>query len=107
MTTHNQRFSLDHPRLLDSLLATDKLLIIQDLDGVCMGLVRDPLTRTIERRYVQAAARLAASFSSSAIAVGVIERPPRFVQRSAAAGMTSPAVVRRSVKSEKRKALRS
>ena len=62
MTTHNQRFSLDHPRLLDSLLATDKLLIIQDLDGVCMGLVRDPLTRTIERRYVQAAARLAGCF---------------------------------------------
>src|SRR3990167_8705882 len=62
MTTHIQRFSLDHPRLLDSLLATDKLLIIQDLDGVCMGLVRDPLTRTLERRYVQAAARLAGCF---------------------------------------------
>ena len=49
MTTHIQRFSLDHPHLLESLLATDKLLIIQDLDGVCMGLVRDPLTRTLTR----------------------------------------------------------
>ncbi|MEX6504357.1 glucosylglycerol 3-phosphatase [Pseudomonas zhanjiangensis] len=62
MTRDHPVFSLDHPRLLDSLLRTDKLLIIQDLDGVCMGLVRDPLTRTIERRYVEAARRLAGSF---------------------------------------------
>ena len=62
MTTHDQGFSLDHPRLLESLVATDKLLIIQDLDGVCMGLVRDPLTRSIERRYIEAAARLAGCF---------------------------------------------
>lgn len=55
-------FSLDHERLLDALVATDKLLIIQDLDGVCMGLVRDPLTRTIEPRYVQAARQLAGHF---------------------------------------------
>ena len=58
MTKHNQAFSLDHSRLLDALIATDKLLIIQDLDGVCMGLVRDPLTRSIERCYVEAARRL-------------------------------------------------
>jgi hypothetical protein len=53
MTKNSPHFSLDHPRLLDALVASDKLLIIQDLDGVCMGLVRDPLTRTIEQRYVQ------------------------------------------------------
>ncbi|MDP3977971.1 MAG: glucosylglycerol 3-phosphatase [Pseudomonas sp.] len=62
MTINSPHFSLDHPRLLDALVATDKLLIIQDLDGVCMGLVRDPLTRTIERRYVQAARQLAGHF---------------------------------------------
>ncbi|OLO05890.1 glucosylglycerol 3-phosphatase [Salinicola socius] len=48
-------FSLDHAALLDELAATDNLLIIQDLDGVCMGLVGDPLTRRLERRYLDAA----------------------------------------------------
>lgn len=62
MTKHSPAFSLDHSRLLDSLIATDKLLIIQDLDGVCMGLVRDPLTRSIDRCYVQAARQLAGHF---------------------------------------------
>jgi len=62
MIKHSPTFSLDHSRLLDALAATDKLLIIQDLDGVCMGLVRDPLTRTIERRYVQATRQLAGHF---------------------------------------------
>jgi glucosylglycerol 3-phosphatase len=62
MTKNSPHFSLDHPRLLDALVASDKLLIIQDLDGVCMGLVRDPLTRTIEQRYVQAARQLAGHF---------------------------------------------
>ncbi|MBS7457316.1 glucosylglycerol 3-phosphatase [Coralloluteibacterium stylophorae] len=55
-------FSLDHAGLLETLAATDDLLLIQDLDGVCMGLVRDPLTRRIERRYVDAARRLAGHF---------------------------------------------
>lgn len=55
-------FSLDHAGLLDSLAATGDLLLIQDLDGVCMGLVRDPLTRRIDRCYVDAARRLAGHF---------------------------------------------
>ncbi|GHB18689.1 glucosylglycerol 3-phosphatase [Salinicola rhizosphaerae] len=53
---------LDHAALLDELAATDNLLIIQDLDGVCMGLVGDPLTRTLERRYLDAARRLDGHF---------------------------------------------
>ncbi|OLO09637.1 glucosylglycerol 3-phosphatase [Salinicola sp. MH3R3-1] len=55
-------FSLDHAALLDELAATDNLLIIQDLDGVCMGLVGDPLTRRLERRYLDAARRLDGHF---------------------------------------------
>lgn len=51
--------SLDHERLLEMLAASSRpLLLIQDLDGVCMGLVRDPLTRRIEPRYVEAVRRL-------------------------------------------------
>lgn len=55
-------FSLDHAALLDELAASDNLLIIQDLDGVCMGLVGNPLTRQLERRYLDAARRLDGHF---------------------------------------------
>lgn len=54
MSLHEARYSLDHSSLLDTLSDCENLLIIQDLDGVCMGLVSDPLTRRIERRYVEA-----------------------------------------------------
>lgn len=62
MRLSDAAYSLDHAQLLATLAATDKLLLIQDLDGVCMGLVRDPLTRRIDRRYVEAAGRLDGHF---------------------------------------------
>lgn len=62
MTLSNAALSLDHALLLDSLATDDKLLIVQDLDGVCMGLVRDPLTRRMDRRYVEAARKLSGHF---------------------------------------------
>lgn len=46
--------SLDHQELIRVIKETKNILIIQDLDGVCMGLVRDPLTRKIERQYLEA-----------------------------------------------------
>lgn len=60
--SHRKAFSLDHAGLLDTLATRDDLLLIQDLDGVCMGLVGDPLTRTLERRYLDAAHLLAGRF---------------------------------------------
>ena len=45
-------------QLLQELAAVDDLLIVQDLDGVCMQLVKDPLTRRMDRSYVEAAALL-------------------------------------------------
>lgn len=51
---HQQTFSLDHEAFTQLLATTKNLLIIQDLDGVCMGLVKDPLNRKIERTYVDA-----------------------------------------------------
>ncbi len=42
-----QRLSLHD--LLDELASEQDLLLVQDLDGVCMPLVRDPLTRTLDR----------------------------------------------------------
>lgn len=62
MVDYQKGYSLDSTELLNSLAATERLLIVQDLDGVCMGLVRDPLTRVIERKYVAASARLAGRF---------------------------------------------
>ena len=52
---HQQTFSLDHTTFTQLLAQTENLLIIQDLDGVCMGLVKDPLNREIDRAYVEAA----------------------------------------------------
>jgi glucosylglycerol 3-phosphatase len=51
---HQQTYSLEHDRFIHLLATTDNLLIIQDLDGVCMGLVKDPLTRQIDTAYVTA-----------------------------------------------------
>ena len=56
------RFSTDHQQLLHTLVATDHLLIIQDLDGVCMELVADPLQRTLSKSYLAAAKRLRDEF---------------------------------------------
>lgn len=49
-----QCFSLDHQQLFEVLAAERNLLIIQDLDGVCMGLVSDPLRRRMDPRYIHA-----------------------------------------------------
>ena len=50
-------------QLHDELAASPDLLIIQDLDGVCMPLVQDPLTRKLPADYVQAAAELHGHFN--------------------------------------------
>lgn len=54
--------SPDHEDLLRCLLSQPRCLIIQDLDGVCMGLVRDPLSRELSADYLQAAKKLSGSF---------------------------------------------
>jgi glucosylglycerol 3-phosphatase len=51
---HQQTYSLEHDRFVKLLSQTENLLIIQDLDGVCMGLVKDPLDRHIATEYVTA-----------------------------------------------------
>lgn len=47
--------SLNTAKLAASIASTENLLIVQDLDGVCMGLVKDPLTRSLSPDYVEAA----------------------------------------------------
>ena len=55
-----QRLSPD--QLLKELGNVNDLLIVQDLDGVCMQLVKDPLTRRMKPSYVRAAAALQGEF---------------------------------------------
>lgn len=55
-------FSLKYDELASILIETENVLIVQDLDGVCMGLVKDPLTRTIDPKYVEAARSLLGHF---------------------------------------------
>ena len=54
MSLAQNSYSLDHQAWIDLMAKTENLLIIQDLDGVCMELVQDPLTRTMDRKYVEA-----------------------------------------------------
>jgi glucosylglycerol 3-phosphatase len=61
-TLHRETFSLRHDELLRILSQTSNLLIIQDLDGVCMGLVKDPLTRVMDAGYVKAVQAFAPHF---------------------------------------------
>ncbi|MGB7086076.1 MAG: glucosylglycerol 3-phosphatase, partial [Phormidesmis sp.] len=51
---HQQSLSLNHAAFAKTLSTCENLLIIQDLDGVCMGLVNDPLTRQIDPGYIKA-----------------------------------------------------
>ena len=53
--------SLDELR--DEMTEEKNLLIVQDLDGVCMSLVKDPLTRSLRADYVHAVAAMHNHFS--------------------------------------------
>ncbi|MCM1984229.1 glucosylglycerol 3-phosphatase [Lyngbya confervoides] len=57
-----QRLSLDHEALVHCWGQTENLLIIQDLDGVCMPLVKDPLQRQVDPRYLAAVPQFEAHF---------------------------------------------
>ena len=50
-------------QLLQELAGAEDLLIVQDLDGVCMQLVKDPLTRRMDPAYVDAVAAMDGAFA--------------------------------------------
>ena len=54
------RLSLNE--LQEEISADRDILLIQDLDGVCMPLVRDPLTRVLPPQYIEAVARFGDRF---------------------------------------------
>jgi glucosylglycerol 3-phosphatase len=62
---HQQTCSLDHWAWVGLLATTPNLLVIQDLDGVCMGLMAEPLDRQIDLDYGQATQAFEGIFTSS------------------------------------------
>ncbi|MYM63330.1 glucosylglycerol 3-phosphatase [Pseudomaricurvus sp. HS19] len=54
--------SLEHQQFLSALANRRRLLVIQDLDGVCMGLVRDPRERVMDMAYIEAVRRMQGRF---------------------------------------------
>ena len=54
------RLSLE--KLQEEISASSNILLIQDLDGVCMPLVRDPLTRALPADYIESVRRLGHRF---------------------------------------------
>ena len=62
MSLHHFALSSDHFYLKSYLSEHPDFLIIQDLDGVCMGLVRDPKRRTMDADYIRAVRAMAGQF---------------------------------------------
>lgn len=61
-TLAHTTYSLAHADWAQVISQTQNLLIIQDLDGVCMQLVKDPLDRVIDPDYIRATQRLDGHF---------------------------------------------
>ena len=49
--------------VINTIVNEENFLIVQDLDGVCIPLVQDPLKREIDKEYVNAASKFRDSFS--------------------------------------------
>ena len=49
--------------VIDTIINRKDILIVQDLDGVCIPLVQDPLKREINKEYVKDVARLREKFA--------------------------------------------
>ncbi len=54
--------AINYRKTINELSSIDNLLIIQDIDGVCLPLVNDPLTRKIDKSYVMTASQLKDEF---------------------------------------------
>ncbi len=49
--------------VINTILKDENSLIVQDLDGVCIPLVQDPLKRVLKKEYIEAASKLGDHFS--------------------------------------------
>ena len=49
--------------VIDTIINEQNILIVQDLDGVCIPLVQDPLKRELNKEYVKDVSRLRDKFN--------------------------------------------
>ena len=54
--------SIQLNKILTVLIETRNILIIQDLDGVCIPLVKDPLERKLDKGYIEAVNKINKEF---------------------------------------------
>ena len=54
--------TLTSNKCMESIVAEKEILIIQDIDGVCIPLVKDPLKREIHKNYIHSASLLKGQF---------------------------------------------
>ena len=45
-------------KIQEQLISSKNILIIQDIDGVCIPLVKDPMTRELDSKYIYAVKEL-------------------------------------------------
>ena len=57
------KFLVRKEEVIKNILKEENILIVQDIDGVCIPLVQDPLTREISKEYIMAASKLKEKFS--------------------------------------------
>ena len=50
-------------KITDKILSTDNFLFIQDIDGVCIPLVQDPLKRTLDPEYIKSVSKIKNKFA--------------------------------------------
>ena len=58
----NMENEINNLKVQKKIIFSENILFIQDIDGVCIPLVKDPLTREIESKYIYAVKELAEEF---------------------------------------------
>ena len=60
--TINMEYMPSNLKVQNQLISSNNILFIQDIDGVCIPLVKDPMTRKLESKYIYAVKEFAEEF---------------------------------------------
>ena len=55
-------YMLSNLKVQEQLISAKNILFIQDIDGVCIPLAKDPMTRELELKYIYAVKEFAEEF---------------------------------------------
>ena len=56
------KYMASNLKVQKQLISSKNILFIQDIDGVCIPLVKDPMTRELESKYIYAVKEFAEEF---------------------------------------------